>query len=72
MALAYRPLLIAGREFGSRLLVGTGKFNSPEMMRDALAASGCEVVTVAVRRERLYDSELGRLADTTPQQERRP
>ena len=41
---------IAGREFRSRLLVGTGKFSSPEVMRDALAASGAEIVTVALRR----------------------
>jgi thiazole synthase len=41
---------IAGKEFGSRLLVGTGKFSSPELMRDALAASGTEIVTVALRR----------------------
>ncbi len=41
---------IAGREFGSRLLAGTGKFSSPEMMREALAASGTEIVTVALRR----------------------
>jgi thiazole synthase len=45
-----RPLIIAGREFSSRLLMGTGKFSSPEMMRDAVAASGCEMVTVALRR----------------------
>lgn len=45
-----RPLVIAGREFRSRLLVGTGKFSSPEAMRDALAASGTEIVTVALRR----------------------
>ena len=45
-----RPLVIAGREFQSRLLVGTGKFSSPEMMRDALAASGTQIVTVALRR----------------------
>lgn len=45
-----RPLVIAGREFQSRLLVGTGKFSSPEAMRDALAASGTELVTVALRR----------------------
>jgi thiazole synthase len=45
-----RPLVIAGREFQSRLLVGTGKFSSPEMMRDALAASGTQLVTVALRR----------------------
>ena len=45
-----RPLVIAGREFQSRLLVGTGKFSSPEMMRDALAATGTQLVTVALRR----------------------
>jgi len=46
----HRPLIIAGREFQSRLLVGTGKFSSPEAMRDALAASGTQIVTVALRR----------------------
>ncbi|MBI5772307.1 MAG: thiazole synthase [Verrucomicrobia bacterium] len=45
-----RPLVIAGREFRSRLLLGTGKFSSPETMRDALATSGTEMVTVALRR----------------------
>src|SRR4026207_817536 len=40
----------AGREFSSRLLVGTGKFASNELMRDALIASGTELVTVALRR----------------------
>ena len=45
-----RPLVIAGREFRSRLLVGTGKFPSPEAMRDALVSSGTEIVTVALRR----------------------
>ena len=44
------PLVIAGREFHSRLLTGTGKFSSLELMRDALAASGTEIVTVALRR----------------------
>ncbi len=43
-------LEIAGRSFRSRLIVGTGKFASPEAMRDALAASGAEIVTVALRR----------------------
>src|SRR6187455_1042510 len=43
-------LRIAGREFTSRLLVGTGKFSSNELMRDALIASGSELVTVALRR----------------------
>lgn len=44
------PLIIAGREFSSRLFLGTGKFPSPEAMRDALAASGTQMVTVALRR----------------------
>ncbi len=44
------PWVIAGREFHSRLLVGTGKFSSPETMRDALAGTGTEIVTVALRR----------------------
>jgi thiazole synthase len=43
-------LKIADREFTSRLLVGTGKFSSNEVMRDALVASGTELVTVALRR----------------------
>jgi thiazole synthase len=43
-------LVIAGRAFGSRLLVGTGKFPSNATMRDALEASGAEIVTVALRR----------------------
>ena len=43
-------LKIADREFTSRLLVGTGKFASNELMRDALDASGTEIVTVALRR----------------------
>jgi thiazole synthase len=44
------PLTIAGRQFRSRLMIGTGKFSSPEAMADALAASGTEIVTVALRR----------------------
>ncbi len=44
------PLLIAGRTFGSRLVVGTGKYPSHEVMRQAHDASGTEMVTVAVRR----------------------
>lgn len=50
-------LKIGSFEFSSRLLVGTGKYATFELMRDALAASGCEVVTVAVRRERLMDKQ---------------
>ncbi len=47
------PLTIAGREFRSRLMVGTGKYASNEAMIDAIDASGAEVVTVAVRRVNL-------------------
>lgn len=59
---------IAGFEFRSRLLVGTGKYvrdGEPdyELMRAALDASGCDVVTVAVRRERLIDREGRSLLD---------
>ena len=44
------PLQIAGRSFSSRLLLGTGKFGSPDLMREALAESGAQIVTVALRR----------------------
>ncbi len=43
-------LTIAGRTFSSRLFVGTGKFSSNETMKEALAASGTELVTVALKR----------------------
>ncbi len=43
-------LVIAGREFNSRLLIGTGKFSSCEVMAEAIANSGTEIVTVALRR----------------------
>lgn len=43
-------LIIAGREFASRLFVGTGKYASPETMQASIEASGSEMVTVALRR----------------------
>src|SRR3954463_12002505 len=46
---------IGSFEVRNRLFVGTGKYGSYELMQQALAASGCQVVTVAVRRERLVD-----------------
>jgi thiazole synthase len=49
------PLVIAGREFNSRLIVGTSRYPDPQVMLDALAASGTELVTVAVRRVSLAD-----------------
>lgn len=52
-----QPLVIAGRSFRSRLLMGTGKFSSGEAMRAALAASGSEIVTVALKRANLSGTE---------------
>ena len=46
-------LIIAGREFRSRLMVGTGKFPSAEALRAALHSSQAEIVTVALRRVNL-------------------
>ena len=48
---------IGSFEVRNRLFVGTGKYSSYDVMREALDASGCQVVTVAVRRERLVDKE---------------
>jgi thiazole synthase len=50
MSVSPGSLTIAGRVFASRLLLGTGKFAAPELMREALAASGTGIVTVALRR----------------------
>src|ERR1700745_3948270 len=51
------PLVIAGREFRSRLIVGTGKYKSFQETARALEASGAEIVTVAVRRVNLDRSK---------------
>jgi thiazole synthase len=50
------PIEIGPFEIQNRLFVGTGKYATFELMQEALAESGCDVVTVAVRRERLMDS----------------
>lgn len=44
------PLVIAGRTFRSRLMTGTGKYRDFDAMRQSVVASGCEIITVAVRR----------------------
>lgn len=49
-------LKIAGREFSSRLFLGTGKFNSNALMAEAITASGTEMVTVAMKRVDLNDN----------------
>ncbi len=56
-------LRIGQFEIGNRLFVGTGKYASYDLMRKALEASACQVVTVAVRRERLVDKEGRSLLD---------
>src|SRR3954465_12134429 len=50
-------------ELTNRLFVGTGKYANYELMQQALDASGCQVVTVAVRRERLVDAQGRKLTD---------
>jgi thiazole synthase len=56
-------LTIAGKEFRSRLMVGTGKYASNEQMVAALEASGAEIITVAVRRVNLAEMGKGCMLD---------
>src|SRR5229473_2042994 len=60
------PFLFGGRAFGSRLIVGTGKYPTFALMRDALEASRSEIVTVAVRRVNLTDRSKESLLDFVP------
>jgi thiazole synthase len=55
--------VVAGKTFSSRLLIGTGKYPSNEIMRDAHDASGAQVVTVAVRRVNISDRSKASLLD---------
>lgn len=57
------PLIIAGREFKSRLWVGTGKYKDFAETKKAIEASGAEVVTVAVRRVNITDRSKENLLD---------
>ena len=57
------PLKIGSRVYESRLIVGTGKYRDYPTMQSALDASGAEVVTVAVRRERLINERGESLLD---------
>ncbi len=58
-----KSLVIGTFSFRSRLITGTGKYASYELMRDCLSASDCEVTTVAVRRERLVDKQGRNILD---------
>lgn len=58
-----KPLIIAGRTFKSRLIIGTGKYKTYAQNAAALKASGAEMVTVAVRRVNLTDNASEKLVD---------
>lgn len=66
VSVADPPFQVADRTFTSRLLVGTGKFASHELMRQALVASGAEIVTVALRRVDLTRAGEGDVLDFVP------
>jgi thiazole synthase len=62
-----RPLTLAGRTYGSRLLVGTGKYRDLAETKQAVAASGAEIVTLAVRRVNIgQDPKAPNLLDAIP------
>ncbi|MCA9296467.1 MAG: hypothetical protein KC983_08115, partial [Phycisphaerales bacterium] len=61
--LSIAPLQIGPVTLTSRLIVGTGKYETYDIMQSALAASGANVITVAVRRERLVDRDGRSLLD---------
>ncbi|MGL6097209.1 MAG: sulfur carrier protein ThiS [Fimbriiglobus sp.] len=61
---ADKPLKIGKFTFRSRLFTGTGKYASHDLMRECMDVSGCEVTTVAVRRERLFDAAGRSLLDS--------
>jgi len=61
--LDHDPLVIAGNEYSSRLIIGTGKYETYQQNAEALAASGAEIVTVAMRRVNLSDPDQPMLVD---------
>jgi thiazole synthase len=64
------PLVIAGRAYRSRLLVGTGKYRDFRETRDAIVASGAQIVTVAIRRTNIgQDANQPSLVDALPPDE---
>jgi thiazole synthase len=62
-----RPLVIAGKEYRSRLLVGSGKYRDLEQTREATEAAGAEIITVAIRRVNIgQDPNAPSLLDVVP------
>ena len=59
-------LIIAGKAFNSRLIVGTGKYASYAQNAEAAEAAGAEIVTVALRRVNVMDKASDRLIDHLP------
>lgn len=57
------PLVIGSHTLGSRLIVGTGKYSSYELMGESLERSGTDCITVAIRRERLIDAAGNNILD---------
>lgn len=65
-----QPLIIAGREYKSRLLTGTGKYRDLEQTREATLAAGAEIVTVALRRSNIgQNANEPNLLDALPPEE---
>lgn len=65
---AIEPLKIADRTFRSRLILGTGKYSDGDVMQQAFAAAGTEIVTVALRRVNLDELGKGSLIDQVDQE----
>ena len=61
--LSMPSLRVGSHTLASRLIVGTGKYATYPLMGEALDASGCDCITVAVRRERLVDADGNNLLD---------
>ena len=63
MPMSDKPLVLGSHTLQSRLIVGTGKYATFDQMQQCLEASGSDVITVAVRRERLIDAEGRNILD---------
>lgn len=57
------PLILAGKEYTSRLILGTSRYPNPKVMVDALQESGTQLVTVSIRRLNMADQSAGSILD---------
>src|SRR5699024_3453571 len=60
------PLIIAGKSYASRLMVGTGKYRDLQQTQEAVKASGAEIITLAIRRTNLGQQAGANLLDYLP------